>query len=45
MTLDERPVRLVAVDVDELRGLLTDAWRCQASRSLVKAFDAIAEVT
>ncbi len=29
-------VRLPAVDVDELRELLTDAWRCQAHRSLVK---------
>jgi hypothetical protein len=33
-------VRLAAVAVDELEELLTDAWRCQAPRSLVKAFDA-----
>jgi hypothetical protein len=29
-------VRLPAVDVGELRELLTDAWRCQAHRSLVE---------
>jgi hypothetical protein len=29
-------VRLSAVDVAELRELLTDAWRCQAPRSLVR---------
>jgi hypothetical protein len=28
-------VRLAAVDVDELGELLTDAWRCQAPRSLL----------
>jgi len=33
-------VRLAAIDVGELRELLTDAWRCQAPRSLVTAFDA-----
>jgi hypothetical protein len=32
-------VRLAAVDVDELRELLTDAWRCQAPKALVKAYD------
>jgi hypothetical protein len=29
-------VRLPAVGVDELRELLTDAWRCQAPRALVR---------
>ncbi len=29
-------VRLAAVDADELRELLTDAWRCRAPRRLVK---------
>jgi hypothetical protein len=29
-------VRLAAVDEDELRELITDAWRCQAPRALVK---------
>jgi hypothetical protein len=33
-------VRLAAVDVDELRELLTDAWRCQAPKALVQEFDA-----
>jgi hypothetical protein len=33
-------VRLPEVDVAELTELLTDAWRIQAPRSLVKAFDA-----
>jgi hypothetical protein len=33
-------VRLAKVDDDELRELLTDGWRCQAPRSLVKKFDA-----
>jgi len=30
-------VRLAAVDEDELRELLTDAWRCQAPKALVEA--------
>jgi hypothetical protein len=29
-------VRLPAIEPDELRELLTDAWRCQAPRALVK---------
>ncbi len=32
-------VRLPAIDVDELAELITDAWRCQAPRSLVDSFD------
>lgn len=32
-------VRLAAIEVDELEELLTDAWRCQAPRSLVKDFE------
>ncbi len=32
-------VRLKAIRVAELRELLTDAWRCQAPRALVKQFD------
>jgi hypothetical protein len=32
-------VRLAAVDVDELTELLTDAWRCQAPKALVKELD------
>ncbi|HEY0473872.1 MAG TPA: MmcQ/YjbR family DNA-binding protein [Kribbella sp.] len=32
-------VRLAAVDEAELRELLTDAWRIQAPKSLVKTFD------
>ena len=28
-------VRLAAIDVDELRALITEAWRCQAPRPLV----------
>lgn len=32
-------VRLPAVDADELEELITDAWRCQAPRSLVRDFD------
>lgn len=30
-------VRLAEVDADELRELITDAWRCQAPRELAKA--------
>ena len=33
-------VRLEAIDVDELTELLTDAWRIQAPKALVKEFDA-----
>jgi hypothetical protein len=33
-------VRLDKVDARELRELLTEAWRCQAPRSMVKEFDA-----
>jgi hypothetical protein len=29
-------IRLPAVQADELRELITDAWRCQAPRSLVR---------
>jgi hypothetical protein len=29
-------IRLPAIQADELRELLTDAWRCQAPRALVK---------
>jgi hypothetical protein len=32
-------VRLEAIDVDELEELVTDAWRSQAPRKLVRAFD------
>jgi hypothetical protein len=32
-------VRLPNVSVDELEALLTDAWRCQAPRALVQAYD------
>lgn len=32
-------VRLAAVDVDELAELLTDGWRCQAPKPLVKEFE------
>ena len=32
-------VRLPEVDTDELTELITDAWRIQAPRSLVKKFD------
>ena len=33
-------VRLAAIGVRELRELLTDAWRTQAPKALVKEFDA-----
>lgn len=33
-------VRLPAIEADELRELLTDAWRCQAPRALVREFEA-----
>jgi len=33
-------VRLPAVDLDELEELLTDAWRTQAPKALVRDFDA-----
>jgi len=33
-------VRLAAIDVDELEELITDAWRRQAPRALVREFDA-----
>jgi hypothetical protein len=33
-------VRLAALDVDELAELVTDAWRCQAPKKLVKEYDA-----
>jgi hypothetical protein len=33
-------VRLPAIDVDELRELLTDGWRTQAPSALRKTFDA-----
>jgi len=32
-------VRLAAIEVDELRELITDAWRSRAPRTLVRAFD------
>ena len=32
-------VRLAAIDEDELEELITDAWRCQAPREVVKEFD------
>ncbi len=32
-------VRLAAIDTDELEELIVDAWRCQAPRTLVKAYD------
>lgn len=32
-------VRLAAIDIDELEELITDAWRCQAPRALVKDFE------
>ena len=33
-------VRLAAIDVDELEGLIRNAWRCQAPAALVRSFDA-----
>jgi hypothetical protein len=33
-------VRYDGVDVDELRELLTEAWRLRAPRKLLEAFDA-----
>ena len=32
-------VRLAAIDVDELGGLIRNAWRCQAPAALVRSFD------
>ena len=32
-------VRLAEIEVDELTELITDAWRCQAPRSLVESSD------
>jgi len=32
-------VRLAAIDVDELEGLIRNAWRCQAPAELVRTFD------
>ena len=32
-------VRLGAIDVDELEGLIRNAWRCQAPAALVRSFD------
>jgi hypothetical protein len=29
-------IRLPAIEADELRELITDAWRCQAPRGLVR---------
>ena len=33
-------VRLAAIRLPELRELITDAWRCQAPKPMVKDFDA-----
>jgi hypothetical protein len=33
-------VRLAAIDPTELSELLTDAWRCQAPKPLIKQYDA-----
>jgi hypothetical protein len=32
-------VRLPAIDLDLLREVLTSAWRCQAPKRLIRAFD------
>jgi len=32
-------VRLAAIDIDELEGLIRNAWRCQAPAELVRTFD------
>jgi hypothetical protein len=32
-------IRLAAIDVDELEGLIRNAWRCQAPAALVRGFD------
>jgi hypothetical protein len=32
-------VRLPAIDLEFLREVLTSAWRCQASKRLIRAFD------
>ncbi|MBX3000272.1 MAG: hypothetical protein KF893_17245 [Caldilineaceae bacterium] len=32
-------IRLAAIELDELRALIVNAWRCQAPRALVKTFD------
>jgi hypothetical protein len=32
-------IRLAAIDVDELEGLIRNAWRCQAPAELVRTFD------
>lgn len=37
-------VRLPAVDVEELDVLITNAWRCQAPRALVKELDGSAGI-
>ncbi|HET6738400.1 MAG TPA: MmcQ/YjbR family DNA-binding protein [Kribbella sp.] len=36
-------VRLDVIDPDELRELLTDAWRCQAPKKLARALDEAAQ--
>jgi hypothetical protein len=32
-------VRLAAIDIDDLEGLIRNAWRCQAPAALVRTFD------